>query len=98
FVVLESLSSFFLQWREFLFHLRHTVEQRAKTFADERDCTLRLLNRGLGMNAWWMLQIRLRLFDHEGDGFHALAQIRNALLRRVEIARHEKVKAVGQAL
>ena len=45
-----------------------------------------------------MFQIRFRLGDDGGNSFHAFAQIRNAFLRRIEIARHEKIEAVGQAL
>ena len=45
-----------------------------------------------------MLQVCFRLSDHTRNRFHALAQIRNALLRCVEVAHNQKVKTVGEAL
>ena len=45
-----------------------------------------------------MLQIGFRLRDHARDFFHALAQTRDPFFRRREIARDQKIKAVGQAL
>ena len=45
-----------------------------------------------------MFQVRFRLRDDCGNSFHALAQIRNALLGRREIARDQQIEAVGQTL
>ncbi len=45
-----------------------------------------------------MLQIGFRLRDDARDLFHALAQTRDPFFRRREIARDQKIKAVGQAL
>jgi hypothetical protein len=44
------------------------------------------------------LQIGFRLCDDARDFFHALAQTRDALFGRREVARDQKIKAVGQAL
>src|SRR6266699_5190965 len=45
-----------------------------------------------------MLQIGFRLCDDARDISHALAQTRDPFFRRREIARDQKIKAVGQAL
>ena len=46
FVILERHGGFFLQWREFLFHLGRAVEQRGESFANKivlRPASVRLL-------------------------------------------------------
>src|SRR2546421_7196882 len=45
-----------------------------------------------------MLQIRFRLLDHVRDALYSLAQIRNAFLRGIEIARDQKIETVGETL
>ena len=45
-----------------------------------------------------MLQIGFRLRDDARNFFHALAQTRDPFFCRREIARDQKIKAVGQAL
>ena len=45
-----------------------------------------------------MLQIGFRLRDDARNFFQALAQTRDPLFGRCEIARDQKIKAVGQAL
>ena len=45
-----------------------------------------------------MLQIGFRLLDYARNFLHALAQVRNPFFGRREIARHQEIKAVGQAL
>ena len=98
FVIFESLGGFFLERGQSFLHLRHFVEQRAQTFAHERNGALGLLDRGLGVNARGMLQVRFCLSDHARHRFHPLAQIGDTLFRRIEIAGHNHVKTIRQAL
>ena len=97
-VFFESDCGLLLKRRELLLHLRRAIEQRIQALAHEADRALHLIDRGLGVNLRRMFQIRLRLRDDGGNSFHPLAQIRDAFLRRIEIARDEQVEAVGQTL
>ena len=45
-----------------------------------------------------MLEVRLRLLDHNRDAVHSLMEITNPFVGGIEVARDEKVEAVGQTL
>ena len=67
-------------------------------FADKINGASDLFDGRLGVNARRMLQVLLCLIDHTRNRFQPLTQIGNSFLRRVEIARHEQIKAVGETL
>ena len=76
------------------FGFRFLAKIEMFTHADEISREL----RGSESRARRMLQILARLIDHVRNREHARLQIWDAFFRRMEIARDQKIRTVGQAL